>query len=442
MKHLSLQTGDVRTPSLHFNLKQLREANRLTQIMLVTTVNRRRIRIYTKLRVEPKYWNPSTHRCHTEQPPHLRDRLRLKSINERIESLVTLVCDEDRRLAQLGEHLSGFVLRKLVKQLLLDERDLHDPIACLRRLVDEYEQGVNRNGRRGNVSTKVAYYTALARLSDFCARRHTPLTSFDDFNKRFFTEFTNYLYSHTYGSGAKHYTQNTVMNTLKVVKNLLHRAYDNDLTSNNYFHKVQTTLPAAASEQIYLTEEEIGRLSKVRVYNEQELAVRNLFVIACYTALRISDLQQLNGTSVRNGFITLYQIKTKELVEIPVLKEIAPLVEHYCVVGFPTLCRARANRIIKTLAARCRISEPVVQKEHRGGEVHFRTLPKHELVSFHTARRSCVTNLYKRGYPINYVMSLSGHRSIQAFQRYMRATSNEVLTDFVHLLKKEKAIRV
>ena len=53
---------------------------------------------------------------------------------------------------------------------------------------------------------------------------------------------------------------------------------------------------------------------------------------------------------------------------------------------------------------------------------------------------SCVTNLYKRGYPVNYVMTLSGHRSMQAFQRYMRASSKEVMADFVHLLKKDKAL--
>lgn len=53
-----------------------------------------------------------------------------------------------------------------------------------------------------------------------------------------------------------------------------------------------------------------------------------------------------------------------------------------------------------------------------------------------------MTNLYKRGYPVNYIMTLSGHRSMQAFQRYMRASSKEMMSKFVHLLKKDKAIAV
>ena len=127
-------------------------------------------------------------------------------------------------------------------------------------------------------------------------------------------------------------------------------------------------------------------------------------------------------------------------MEIPILKEIAPLITYYQQVGFPVIDKVKANRTIKALAARCGINESVSRKEFRGGETTIVTIPKYELISFHTARRSCVTNLYKRGYPVSYVMSLSGHRSFQAFQRYMRASSKELMSDFVRLLRKEKAI--
>jgi integrase len=62
------------------------------------------------------------------------------------------------------------------------------------------------------------------------------------------------------------------------------------------------------------------------------------------------------------------------------------------------------------------------------------------MISFHTARRSCITNLYKRGYPVNYIMMLSGYRSVQAFQRYMRASNKELMDSFMKLLKKDRAL--
>lgn len=429
-----------RSLKLRFNLKQMREESKLTQIMLVTTVNKRRIRVYTKLRVEPKYWNRDIYRCCQSGRLDLREKLRLKQVNEQIERLVMSLREMDSRLAALGKNLSATLIQQAVEENRQREQLSQNPIACLRELVGEYEKGINRRGRRGIGSTAVTYLTALERLEDYNKLRKVPIDSFEDFNKNFFAEFTNYLYVYTYGKTGKHYTQNTIINTLKVIKNLLHRAYDNELTTNNYFLKVQTALPSNASEQIYLQEKEIRKLSRVRTMNEQERAVRDMFVISCYTALRISDIQQLNDAIIQNGVISLYQKKTKELVEIPILKEIAPLIEHYRQIGFPTLNKGQANKIIRSLAARCRIDETVSRKEHRGGETIVVKVHKYDIISFHTARRSCVTNLYKRGYPVNYVMSLSGHRSIQAFQRYMKASSKELMSDFVQLLKKEKAI--
>lgn len=440
MKQFSLNKKEEKDLKLRFNLKQVREENKLTQIMLVTTINKRRIRVYTKLRVEPKYWNHDTYRCYQSGRLNLREKLRLKHVNEQIDNLVMSLYEMDDLLATRGKYLSTSIIQQVVRENRQKEQLLQNPIVCLKGLVEDYEKSINRKGRRGIGSTKTTYFTALGRLEDYNKQRRVPIESFEDFNKRFFMDFTNYLYGYTYGKTGKHYTQNTIINTLKVIKKLLHRAYDNEMTTNNYFLKVQTTLPSDSSEQIYLQEKEIRKLSQVKTENEQEREVRDMFVIACYTALRISDIQQLNKAIIKKGVISLYQKKTKELVEIPILKEIAPLITYYQQIGFPVINKMKANKIIRTLAARCHIDETINHKEHRGGETTIVTVPKYDMISFHTARRSCVTNLYKRGYPINYVMSLSGHRSIQAFQRYMKASSKELMSDFVHLLRKEKAI--
>ena len=432
-------TGEMR---IHFNLKQTRESERLTQIMLVANLGKQRVRIYTRMRVRPKYWSVATNRCNLTGKMTRRERMGLESINKQIERMTNLLRETDNRLAMNGEPMTEAMVRHVMNELLHDEERTLKPLPYLRHLAEEYVNSINRKGRRGHDSSVDTYLTALRRLEEYDRQRKVPICSFDDFDKRFFTEFTDFLYSYTYERGGerKHYTQNTIVNTLKVVKNLLHRAYDNEATTNDYFMKVQTALPADISEPVYLEEKEIKRLAAVHTLTDTEREVRDVFVIACYTALRISDIRRLNEAVIRDGIITLYQTKTQERVEIPILKEIATLVEYYRERGFPIINKVTANRIIKTLAARCHIDTPVSYRECRGGVSTVRTVPKWSLVSFHTARRSCVTNLYKRGYPVNYVMTLSGHRSMQAFQRYMRASSKEVMAGFVHLLKKDKAL--
>lgn len=427
---------------LHFNLKQTRDKDRLTQIMLVTTINGQRIRVYTKLRIEPKYWDKATCQCRSEKPINLREQTRLNQINKQIKQLELSVYQADKQLAEQGEYLSSISVKTVVANKFSAHRQKLSPIGYLYELIDNYQKNLNRRGKRGISSTQTTYYTALKRLEKFCCERKITIRSFEDFDKAFFTSFANYLYSCTYYKGKKQqlYTQNTVVNTLKVIKNLLHRAYDNDMTSNNYYQKVQTILASDSSEQVYLEEKEIKKLSGLKLVIPQEIHVRDMFIIGCYTALRISDIQNLSQATIRNGVISLYQTKTHEQVEIPILKEIAPLLQHYQEHGFPALNPCKANKIIKDLAKRCSFNDEITFKEQRGGRSIITSQPKWKMISFHTARRSCITNLYKRGYPVNYIMTLSGHRSIQAFQRYMRATSKELMTSFVSLLKKERAI--
>lgn len=433
--------GRVSRP--HFNLKQRREEEKLTQIMLVMTLNQRRVRLYTGLRVKPRHWDIKLSRCLPAGKMNLRERRELESVNRQIELLERMLDETDARLASRGETLTESTLRHVMETVRKNANCSQNPLVYLRQLAEGYTQGINRRGKRGNESSSSTYLNALDRLEQYNRTRKSPIATFDDFNRGFFIDFTNFLYKYRYGKRlGKQYTQNTVVNTLKVVKNLLHRAYDNEVTANDYFKRVQTSLPSDVSEPVYLNEKEIKKLAQVQTLNNSEREVRDAFVIACYTALRISDLQRLNNAEFGNGMIAIYQVKTKERVQIPILKEIAPLIAYYRQCGFPVIRKAKANQIIRQLAERCHIDDSVTYREFRGGTTTVHTAPKYSLISFHTARRSCVTNLYKRGYPVNYIMTLSGHRSIQAFQRYMRASTKEMMSNFLHLLKKEKAIEL
>ena len=52
-------------------------------------------------------------------------------------------------------------------------------------------------------------------------------------------------------------------------------------------------------------------------------------------------------------------------------------------------------------------------------------LPRWELVSSHTARRTAATNMYKAGIPAISIMKITGHRTEAAFMRYIRISKEE-----------------
>jgi integrase len=50
---------------------------------------------------------------------------------------------------------------------------------------------------------------------------------------------------------------------------------------------------------------------------------------------------------------------------------------------------------------------------------------KHQLISTHTARRSFATNLYKTSFPAISIMQITGHKTEQAFLKYIKVTPDE-----------------
>lgn len=210
-----------------------------------------------------------------------------------------------------------------------------------------------------------------------------------------------------------------------------------NLGGESYYRGSHSILHEAAVK-IYLTERELGRLKTVKTLNRSEGQIRDMFLIASYTALRISDINRLNSATFSSDTITIQQQKTKNNVYVPILKEIAELIGKYRQESFPILNVSSANSCIKELARRAGIDNMVMIPEIRGGVKTFKKMPKYTQISFHTARRSCITNLYRRGYNANYLMSLSGHKSIASFQRYIKSDAGEMSQEFIKELRKRK----
>ncbi len=427
---------------VNFNLKQTSDAGRLTQLMMVMTVQKRRIRVYTRIRVMPSEWDKHNRRCILLSHLPMRRMQELQLYNQRIEWMEEQVFRLDYERAVKGFSLTQEDVRDVVRKSPKAQAERSSPLSYLSLLVDSYANEINHRGTKGSAGSQATYRVALKRLENFCREKNFRLTSFDDFDRLFFTEFTHYLYNYSFARGGKQmqYSAITVINTLKVVKNLLHRAYDNEMTDNIYYNKVHTHTHCTVTEKIYLQEEEIERLRQTETATTLERQVRDLFVIACYTALRISDLNQLGNAVISDKMITLYQVKTRERVQIPILKEISGLIGYYREKGFPRLTENKANATIRKLAERAGLLQMVSCRENRGGVVSVVQERKCDLISFHTARRSCITNLFRRGYPVNYIMTLSGHRSLQALQRYIRASHEDMAQAFMNLLESDNAL--
>ena len=83
------------------------------------------------------------------------------------------------------------------------------------------------------------------------------------------------------------------------------------------------------------------------------------------------------------------------------------------------------NDYIKEVGKLAEINQNETITKTIGGVLTTIYLPKYELISSHTGRRSFCTNMYKRGLPTLMIMSISGHKTEKSFLKYIKVKQEE-----------------
>ena len=207
------------------------------------------------------------------------------------------------------------------------------------------------------------------------------------------------------------------------------------------------------AKEIYLTKDELSALYEMPLTGFEE-QVRDVFLIGCFTALRYSDYSRIkkenigfthNGTKV----IRIKQEKTAGTVVIPILDDrLEALLKKYDY-NVPEVLDQSLNRTIKEICKRLSVTVPSLGKKERtvlnlkerraevearkkGVELYeydeqgFPIRPRWVLVASHTARRSCITNMYlSKKFSVQQMMSVSGHKTETMFYKYVKLSLDE-----------------
>ena len=200
---------------------------------------------------------------------------------------------------------------------------------------------------------------------------------------------------------------------------------------------------------IYLTKEELEELYNMELVGLEE-EVRDAFLVACYTGQRYSDFSQLNPTCFDTTFdgkkvIRLVQTKTKTPVVIPILdNKLKTILEKYNY-KVPEIADQVMNRYIKhigeklshTVKSLCQDVKTILTKHERTAEENksktFRydeegnaIKYKWELITTHTGRRTCATNMYlSKKYGTREMMLVTGHKKEENFLKYIKLSLDE-----------------
>lgn len=196
-------------------------------------------------------------------------------------------------------------------------------------------------------------------------------------------------------------SENTVKGRLKALHCLTQEAIKRDLITDDPFKWI--TIGNMTPRKEYLTMSEIRKIENAKL-DGRDAIVRDLFILGCWSGLRWSDLSTLEEADISKGILRKRMCKTNLDVTIPIStlfwgkgQEIIDRYKPITKLSHCVSCNSTANRIIKEIAEKAGIKK----------RVHF-----------HLARKSCSSNLFQMGLPMQEISMILGHSKMETTQKY------------------------
>lgn len=278
--------------------------------------------------------------------------------------------------------------------------------------IDEYIQANEATRQPGSLKV----YRALRRNLESYQNYRNSKIIFEDIDYTFFQGFQNFLVN------KEGLNNTTTAKRLSSLKTILTNARRNGFKLSEAYKDYR--LKKETLEVIALTSEELQRLIDLDLQGHRLDKVRDLFVFACVTGLRVSDILKLKRENVKNDSLIIRVKKTKEQLIIPLNHHSARILSKYTDQHspLPSISSQRLNSNIKEVAALAGIDEKIEIIRFSGSREVRKVVPKYELLSIHNGRKTFATISLEKGMPVETVMKIGGWRSYSAFSRYINVT--------------------
>jgi integrase len=384
------------------------ESKDQTLIYLLFSFNGQRLKYSTGQKINPKFWNPEKQRVKESRlfPEH-------EGFNVLLDKLATNVKIAYRDILNAGSTPTTYRLKDELNKIMFKEE--YTPKLGFLRFVEELVQTSDRKP-----NTRRQWGQTLRKLQEY--RKATQKeVDFDTINLDFYNSFIAFL-------TREGYTKNSIGGFIKNVKIFMNEAVDRGLTHNLEYRNRKFKVLEEQVDKIYLTQKELQKLYSLDLSGRQKLEkVRDLFLIACYTGLRFSDLIQVCPENIVNGGhqIRIRTEKTGEIVVIPLHPIVRQIIENYGGRLPPVISNQKMNQYLKEIGKEAEILDTTQISITRGGKTDKMVNKKYELITTHTARRSFATNAYLNDVPTISIMKITGHKTEKSFLKYIRISQED-----------------
>ena len=362
--------------------------------------------------VTVKNWNSDSQEVRKSDPQAFEKNARLKSFEGKAEALF------NQFVVAQGIEPTKNELRELIKPTPQAKKS-----EAPERLFDFIDFVIEGHAKRlasagkplNNQSVVNSYKQTKQLLMEF-----RPRMDFDDVSLDWYFQFLDYCLDE------KQYTRNNTGKHVKNVKAIMNEALSEGVTTNTAHKSKKFKVMQDEVDNIYLNREELARIEELNLAHLPQLEeARDLFLLGCWTGLRISDFKRIQRKHIRDGrFIAIRTQKTDDEVEIPLHPTAKAILEKYDF-KLPQMADQTLNYRIKEVGLLAGIDSSIDVTKVKGRNETVERVQKCDLISSHTARRSFATNLYLMEVPSETIKKVTGHRTEKSFLKYIKLTNRQ-----------------
>ena len=391
--------------SVNFNLKD-NDCKKETLIYVICRWDNERVKISTKENVFPNDWDKAKQEVKDvlSAPNSLKVNNQLSEIKKVLKNTFKNFITEFNRKPSKSELKDFFDLEYFQKQPQFKK----EKVKSILDYFDIYIETISTDSATTTTQKYIQSKNNFAEFQKLKKRVYSP----EMIDIEFRNNYVKYLIN------VKKYAPTTVYRKMKFLRTVLYFIEEQKVNVNPFLHNKKFLTKDMEVDNIALSESELNELERLDLSNDKRLEqVRDLFLVACYTGQRFSDLNKINQSNIiDDNYISIRQQKTNEPITLPLLQSVRTILQKYNYV-LPKISNVKYNEYIKEVAEKCE----TLKREHSSKN----NTPRFKMISSHTARRTFVTLNYSKGIDLDTLMIGTGHKQTKTLQAYIKLNNTQ-----------------
>lgn len=407
-------------------LKALTEAslireiqNTKRQIYLNLSTSGVRLKVYTKRRIEQKFWD-SNKQCvdaNKYKPNGTAFNKWLHDLKEEVEALAERN-ELNAKLTTKGE-LEEILSRHILEKVNSENFD------------DQFTEFITQHKTSGGTSlqknTLKKYNSLKEHLMKFADHQKGEL-NVRLFDKSYVLKFKEYLSKEIKLKDVvikKRQNDNTVSKYIKAIKPLIRYYINKGMIKP--FNVAEIKSNEREGEIFVIPINQIIELQKKKLEKLSWVHARDFFCFMCWTGQRYENYKKLrHGDIVKNDKgekeWRLITNKVNKPVTVPIFEYAQEILDKYSETAYPLpqLSNQKLNEYLKELGQAAELNYQIKVVKFYDGIKEESSVPFYKVLTSHVARKSFITNALILDVPERVVKEISAHSDEKSFRRYVQ----------------------